>query len=222
MLYTLTQEQLGFIHFPLGNLTKPEMRALARTFGLPVADKEESQEICFVGKGSYADFVAKRRPDVTRPGEIVDTDGEAHRRAPGAGPSHRRPAAGIGIAADGAALRAPPGAGPQPPRGRLAGRGRGARDRAGAVSLIDGIWPEEPFEAEAMVRYRGALAAAVVGREPRGSGGASALHRRWPHRLPRAGARPLSRRRGARRWDDCGCKSLTYPHPLTRHPPCRW
>ena len=62
MLHTFDQDQLGFIQFPLGNLTKPEVRTLARTFGLPVADKEESQEICFVGKGSYADFVAKRRP----------------------------------------------------------------------------------------------------------------------------------------------------------------
>ncbi len=76
VLYTMDQDQLGFITFPLGNLIKPEVRQLARIFGLPVAEKEESQEICFVGKGSYADFVAKRRPDVTRPGEIVTTDGE--------------------------------------------------------------------------------------------------------------------------------------------------
>src|SRR4029453_17276167 len=54
---------------------KPEVRALARGFELPVAEKAESQEICFVGKGSYADFVAKCRPDVTVPGEIVDTGG---------------------------------------------------------------------------------------------------------------------------------------------------
>ncbi|MER3437711.1 MAG: hypothetical protein C4346_09080, partial [Chloroflexota bacterium] len=75
VLYTLTQEQLGMLQFPLGNLTKPEVRTLARAFGLPVAEKAESQEICFVGKGSYADFVAKRRPDVTVPGEIVDSAG---------------------------------------------------------------------------------------------------------------------------------------------------
>lgn len=59
-----------------------------------VADKEESQEICFVGKGSYADFVAKRRPDVTRPGEIVTTDGETIGQRRGAGASHHRPAQG--------------------------------------------------------------------------------------------------------------------------------
>jgi len=75
VLYTLDQDQLGFIHFPLGNLTKPEVRTLARAFGLPVADKKESQEICFVGDRSYAEFVAERRPDAARPGEIVDSDG---------------------------------------------------------------------------------------------------------------------------------------------------
>src|SRR6478672_5524908 len=71
VLYTLTQEQLAFIRFPLGRLTKPEVREIATAFGLPVADKAESQEICFVGNRSYADFVAARRPDVTRPGDIV-------------------------------------------------------------------------------------------------------------------------------------------------------
>ncbi|HEV2107788.1 MAG TPA: tRNA 2-thiouridine(34) synthase MnmA, partial [Thermomicrobiales bacterium] len=76
VLHTMNQEQLGYVRFPLGNLTKPEVRELARAFGLPVADKAESQEICFVGKGSYAEFVAKRRPGVTRPGEIVNSGGE--------------------------------------------------------------------------------------------------------------------------------------------------
>jgi tRNA-specific 2-thiouridylase len=77
VLYTMDQEQLGYVRFPLGELTKPETRRLARSFGLPVADKSESQEICFVGngRGAYADFVAARRPDVAAPGEIVDTGG---------------------------------------------------------------------------------------------------------------------------------------------------
>jgi tRNA-specific 2-thiouridylase len=75
VLYTLDQDQLGYIHFPLGNLTKPEVRTIARAFGLPVADKKESQEICFVGDRSYAAFVAERRPDAARPGEIVDSAG---------------------------------------------------------------------------------------------------------------------------------------------------
>ena len=67
VLYTLNQEQLGFIQFPLGNLTKPEVRTLARHYGLPVADKAESQQIRFVGKGSYADALF-RRADQELPG----------------------------------------------------------------------------------------------------------------------------------------------------------
>lgn len=75
VLYSLSQEQMDFIQFPLGGLTKPEVRVIARAYGLPVADKEESQEICFVGNRSYADFVSERRPDVTEPGEVVTKDG---------------------------------------------------------------------------------------------------------------------------------------------------
>ncbi|MGH2559727.1 MAG: tRNA 2-thiouridine(34) synthase MnmA, partial [Thermomicrobiales bacterium] len=75
VLHTMTQEQLAYLRFPLGNLTKPEVRTLARAFDLPVADKEESQEICFVGKGSYADFVARRRPNAAIPGDVVDSGG---------------------------------------------------------------------------------------------------------------------------------------------------
>ena len=121
VLYTLTQEQLGFIHFPLGGLHKTETRALARAFDLPVAEKAESQEICFVGKRSYADFVAERRPDVTRPGEIVDTDWRGARRAPRAGPPYGRAATRTRYRRRGAALRDPPGAGSEPPGRRLAG-----------------------------------------------------------------------------------------------------
>ena len=135
VLHTVDQDQLGYIRFPLGNLTKPEVRALAHAFGLPVADKAESQEICFVGKGSYADFVAKRRPDVTVPGEIVDADGTVHRRAQGTGQPHRRAAQGDRDRPPGAALRARPRHRPQPPRGRIAGgRDRPGADRGGGVA----------------------------------------------------------------------------------------
>jgi tRNA-specific 2-thiouridylase len=75
VLYTLTQEQLAFLQFPLGRLKKSEVRQLARAFGLPVADKAESQEICFVGNRSYADFVAERRPGLAGAGDIVTIDG---------------------------------------------------------------------------------------------------------------------------------------------------
>ncbi|MGN6814168.1 MAG: tRNA 2-thiouridine(34) synthase MnmA [Thermomicrobiales bacterium] len=75
VLYTLTQEQLGRVLFPVGALTKPEVRALARRYDLPVARKAESQDICFVPTGDYASFVLKRRPGTARPGPIVDPNG---------------------------------------------------------------------------------------------------------------------------------------------------
>jgi tRNA-specific 2-thiouridylase len=166
----MTQDQLGYVRFPLGGLTKPEVRTLARAFGLPVADKAESQEICFVGKGSYADFVAARRPDVARSGEVVDESGTVlgrHRGLVHHTVGQRR---GIGIAAaeplyvlglDLEANRLVVGA-----RNQAAARGL----QAEAVTLTDGTWPAEPFPIEVMVRYRGVATAATVTLGPAGSG----------------------------------------------------
>jgi len=74
-LFATTPEQLAFLRFPLGGLEKTETRALAQRFGLPVADKPDSQDICFVPNGSYADVVEKLRPGAAEPGEIVNLDG---------------------------------------------------------------------------------------------------------------------------------------------------
>lgn len=75
VLYSLRQAQLKKLLFPLGGLTKSEVRALASRYNLPVAMKAESQDICFVPDGDYASFVLRQRPDAARVGEIVDTDG---------------------------------------------------------------------------------------------------------------------------------------------------
>lgn len=75
VLYTLTQEQLSRVLFPVGALTKPEVRALARQYDLPVARKAESQDICFVPTGDYASFVLSRRPGAAVAGPIVDVGG---------------------------------------------------------------------------------------------------------------------------------------------------
>lgn len=75
-LFPTTQEQLDYLRFPLGGLrSKDETRALAQRFGLPVADKPDSQDICFVPNGSYASVIEKLRPGVTEPGDIVHIDG---------------------------------------------------------------------------------------------------------------------------------------------------
>ena len=74
-LYRTTQAELDFLRFPLGDLLKDETRALARDWRLPVADKPDSQDICFVPSGSYAAIVERLRPDAGEPGHIVDRQG---------------------------------------------------------------------------------------------------------------------------------------------------
>ncbi|MDP0927321.1 tRNA 2-thiouridine(34) synthase MnmA [Paracoccus onubensis] len=75
-LFSTTQEQLDFLRFPLGHLaSKTETRALASEYGLSVADKPDSQDICFVPNGDYASVIEKLRPGAADPGEIVDTNG---------------------------------------------------------------------------------------------------------------------------------------------------
>ena len=74
-LFATTHEQLDFLRFPLGHLDKTLTRELAAHFDLPVAAKPDSQDICFVPEGSYANVVKKLRPGVGRGGEIVHMDG---------------------------------------------------------------------------------------------------------------------------------------------------
>ncbi|SLN39979.1 tRNA-specific 2-thiouridylase MnmA [Aquimixticola soesokkakensis] len=75
-LFSTTPEQLSYLRFPLGHLaSKAETRALAAKYGLAVADKPDSQDICFVPDGNYASVIEKLRPGAAEPGEIVDMEG---------------------------------------------------------------------------------------------------------------------------------------------------
>ncbi|MET1110790.1 MAG: tRNA 2-thiouridine(34) synthase MnmA [Allosphingosinicella sp.] len=74
-LFATTREQLDYLRFPLGGLLKPAVREIARELSLVVADKPDSQDICFVPDGDYAAVVKKVRPEAARPGEIVDLEG---------------------------------------------------------------------------------------------------------------------------------------------------
>jgi tRNA-specific 2-thiouridylase len=74
-LFATTRAQLDLLRFPLGERTKAETRELARRFGLSVADKQDSQDICFVPTGHYADIIERLRPGAAGPGDIVDIDG---------------------------------------------------------------------------------------------------------------------------------------------------
>jgi tRNA-specific 2-thiouridylase len=74
-LYATTGAQLDLLRFPLGSLVKPQVRRLAERFGLGVAQKSDSQDICFVPTGRYAQVIEKLRPGAADPGEIVHVDG---------------------------------------------------------------------------------------------------------------------------------------------------
>jgi len=74
-LFNTTPKQLAFLRFPLGDLPKEETRALARKFGLAVAEKSDSQDICFVPTGRYTQVIERLRPGAAEPGDIVHVDG---------------------------------------------------------------------------------------------------------------------------------------------------
>ena len=74
-LFATTPAQLDLLRFPLGDRSKAETRDLARRFGLSVAEKQDSQDICFVPTGHYAQVIERLRPGAASPGEIVDLDG---------------------------------------------------------------------------------------------------------------------------------------------------
>jgi tRNA-specific 2-thiouridylase len=101
-LYGLSQEQLSRAVFPVGEMTKEKVRSRAEGLGLSSAERPESQEICFVSGRSYREYLARRRPELLRPGPIVDRDGRQagrHRgiafytigQREGLGVSRRRP-----------------------------------------------------------------------------------------------------------------------------------
>ncbi|CAN5528390.1 tRNA 2-thiouridine(34) synthase MnmA [soil metagenome] len=162
VLYAMSQEQLGFMKFPLGNLLKSEVREIAGLYGLDVANKPDSQETCFVGKSAYAEFVLSRRPGLDSPGEIVMRDGRVVGRHDGLigftvgqrrgiGVSYSEPLYVLSLDTDANRLVV------------------GTRDELAFTSLIatraaltSDDWPEEPFEAEARVRYQGERYPAIV------------------------------------------------------------
>lgn len=74
-LFATAQDQIDYLRFPLGDLPKSRTREIAQELGLVVAEKSDSQDICFVPQGRYSDIIAKLRPEAIQPGEIVHIDG---------------------------------------------------------------------------------------------------------------------------------------------------
>jgi tRNA-specific 2-thiouridylase len=153
VLHTLQQHHLRRVLLPLGGMTKAETRRLARDFGLPVAEKPDSQEICFVAGSNYRDFLRQHLGDVERPGQIVDKSGRVlgqHRGVHEFTVGQRR---GLGIATS-------------TPRYVIELRPRenqvvvGDREDAAGVGLVctnlsfTGSPPREPFVAGVRIRYR--------------------------------------------------------------------
>ncbi|WP_375644801.1 MULTISPECIES: tRNA 2-thiouridine(34) synthase MnmA [unclassified Bartonella] len=75
-LFATTQEQIDYLRFPLGDLPKARVREMAAEMGFVVANKHDSQDICFVPQGKYSDVIAKLRPEAANPGVIVHIDGK--------------------------------------------------------------------------------------------------------------------------------------------------
>ena len=75
-LFATTRDQLDLLRFPLGDLPKPDVRQLAHDFGLAVADKADSQDICFVPSGKYTDIIERLIPGAAEPGDIVHVNGD--------------------------------------------------------------------------------------------------------------------------------------------------
>jgi tRNA-uridine 2-sulfurtransferase len=156
MLHMLGQRELARSLFPVGRMSKGETRRHARRFGLPVAGKPDSQELCFAPAGDAGAFVRSRAPHLVRDGEVVDAAGRALARHDGTFAFTVGQRRGLGVATgsrtyvidvDAAANRVVVG-----PGELLARRGLLA-DR---VSWVDGDPSSEgPFEAEVRIRYRG-------------------------------------------------------------------
>ena len=161
-LHGLTQETLEHVLFPVGALSKQEVRERARNHGLPNADKPESQDICFIPDGDYRSFVQRQDPRPDTAGEIVDTEGRTLGRHEGISRFTVGQRRGLGLA----------GGEPYYVLALDAARRRvvvGPRERALSSSLHTGRvnWvscpvPGRPLECEVQVRHRHQPAEATV------------------------------------------------------------
>jgi tRNA-specific 2-thiouridylase len=161
-LFTLTQAQLARARFPVGGLTKEEVRAAARRLGLRVADKADSQELCFVAAGDHAAFVDRHAPELVGAGAITDRDGRVLGRHDGVHRFTIGQRKGLGLSTgvplyvvdiDAAGRRVVVGP-------------RAALDRttltASSVNWISGETPTSPVRAHARIRYRHREAPATI------------------------------------------------------------
>lgn len=168
MVYMLGQADLARLLFPIGELTKPQVREMAAARGLPSAHREESQDICFVPGGDYRNLLREEAPESLVPGPIVDLQGREigrHKGLPlytigqrrGLGLSGGAPLYVVDLDVERNAL--------------IVGPAEAIlRDRfdVDQVTMVEGNWPEEPFACEVQVRAHAETAPAeVIPREGR-------------------------------------------------------
>lgn len=162
VLHVLNQAQLAHVLFPIGEYTKDEVRELARKFGLPVASKHDSQDLCFLKDGDYRRFLKEYSSQVTQPGAIRTEDGREVGRHEGLAFYTIGQRKGLGISA------------PEPlfVLRKDAARNElivGPRESLGRKSLkahnviwINGKAPEEPARVEVKIRYKATPAMATL------------------------------------------------------------
>jgi tRNA-specific 2-thiouridylase len=160
VLYMLGQEELGRVLFPIGGLGKQEVRSLARELRLPLADKPDSADVCFLPTEDYRDFIAERVPQ--HEGDIVGADGRVvgrHRGVAGYTIGQRR---GLGLALG--ERRYVTGIDPRRNVITIGGADEllASGLTAGGLRWVAGRPPAEAFDAAVSVRYRGAAHAARV------------------------------------------------------------
>lgn len=166
VLSVLTQEQMGRAMFPLGDNTKEEVRQHARRLRLAVADRRESQDLCFVGPQGYRSFLARHSVDSGAPGEIVNLAGQVIGKHSGLADYTIGQRKGIGVSSSAPLFVIAKDI----KNNRLSVAPRDALGRsefvAGRVNWIDGHGPEEPLECSVKVRYKGREVEARVIRQP--------------------------------------------------------
>ncbi len=161
-LHVLNQEQLAHAMFPLGEFTKEQTREMARRFGLRVAAKDESQDLCFIADGDYRNFLRRNIPQALRPGDIMDTRGNVISRHEGLAFYTIGQRKGLGVAVGeplyvlelDAARNAVV-------VGRAEELGRRALI-AQQVNWVAGHLPEMPLRVTAKIRYRAQEVAATL------------------------------------------------------------
>ena len=179
VLYMLDQETMRHLLFPLGDHVKEQVREMARQRGLPVADRAESQDLCFLAGGDYRQFLQREAPEAVRPGPIVDRSGQVlgqHKGLPCYTIGQRR---GLGIAAPEALYVLEIDAARNALVVGTAAELGQTELTASGISYVSGKVPPQPLRVMARIRYKAKEVSALLTPLP---GDRACLHFDYPLR----------------------------------------